>query len=739
MNRSWPRLLFVIACGFAFVFAPLGGSAVSARQGFAAADPGVAPGWLVQRVDSPLTFTEPSQHSMRLDSAGYPRLAYGGDHLYYAYQDAGGWHTEVADGAWSVGRGASLALDSAGKAHISYYDAANRILKYATNKSGAWVTKMVGTRTGVGRYSDITIDSSGGPAIVYYDSSNEALRYIFYDSEYGGWGPNELIAVDLDDPGHTGWFSFALDTSVLPNKPHVSFFQTDSAISPTGDLYYAHYTSANAWVFDYIDSCEAPDECRAGEYNSIALDPVSKMPSVAYSYTFFSEPVLAYGAFNGTTWSFNIIDSAIPKYIALAIDSTSKAHVTYQYGGFKYLRQPGPGGDPWTSPYTIDATGGPGEGSSLAVFGVLAHVVHYDAVTGVLRFVDHERSGWLAPYTVATQGAKVGKCASLAVDGLGRSHISYFDETHGYLLYARYDGSTLAAKGNIDVSGTASCSSVMAVDPLTNNPVVGLVKGGNLYYAAYASNAWQAPILVDNITSLSYDGYQDFGLAVRPDGKAVFAYRRDDDLVMATRDGSGWTVGTVTSGITGKISLVLGSGGSPHILFYLGNQLSHAFTYGVGWKIEPVADAASNYYGAALAASQNGKLAAVFLASGGWKMHYAERTTTCDSLSKLCQWTAPVQVDEQCEEYFSLAMDRSGVPHAACMALLSQGMSLHYITRRGSSWSILEVDGGGSVGWYPSLALSPSGKPRISYYDQYNYDLKFALAWDTVYLPALRK
>jgi hypothetical protein len=42
-------------------------------------------------------------------------------------------------------------------------------------------------------------------------------------------------------------------------------------------------------------------------------------------------------------------------------------------------------------------------------------------------------------------------------------------------------------------------------------------------------------------------------------------------------------------------------------------------------------------------------------------------------------------------------------------------------------WSITTVDSTGSVGLYTSLAFTPSGQPAISYYDNANFDLKYAV------------
>jgi len=39
-------------------------------------------GWLVECVDCPKYFSNMTDRSLRLDAAGHPHIAYGGDHLY---------------------------------------------------------------------------------------------------------------------------------------------------------------------------------------------------------------------------------------------------------------------------------------------------------------------------------------------------------------------------------------------------------------------------------------------------------------------------------------------------------------------------------------------------------------------------------------------------------------------------------------------------------------------------------
>jgi hypothetical protein len=71
----------------------------------------------------------------------------------------------------------SLAVDSNGSVHISYYDETNLDLKYATNSSGTWVTSTIDSTGDVGRYTSIALDTNNKVHISYYDLTNGKLKY----------------------------------------------------------------------------------------------------------------------------------------------------------------------------------------------------------------------------------------------------------------------------------------------------------------------------------------------------------------------------------------------------------------------------------------------------------------------------------------------------------------------------------------------------------------------------------
>ena len=114
--------------------------------------------WLTERVDS----NKVGNHSsLALNSAGWPHISYydfTNDDLKYAYKDASGWHIETVDYAGRVGAYTSLALDAAGRPHISYCSRTNDHVITCNDLKYAW-------RDDTGWHVERFIDSNG-PAYV---------------------------------------------------------------------------------------------------------------------------------------------------------------------------------------------------------------------------------------------------------------------------------------------------------------------------------------------------------------------------------------------------------------------------------------------------------------------------------------------------------------------------------------------------------------------------------------------
>ena len=419
------------------------------------------------------------------------------------------------------------------------------------------------------------------------------------------------------------------------------------------------------------------------------------------------------------------------------VGTTRKARLAWKQDGLKYAYRNAV--DDWTDTAVVDANTGAGEWVSLAVAGATPKVLHYNTSNGVLSYVNHDRDGWLAPYTIMTQGHDVGECSSLAVDKQGFLHISYFDDTNNSLNYVQTEiGEDPSIMNRIDNSGLTSCFSVIAVDP-SNNPAVGLIRGGNLYISWLSGAYWLEPLLV--ATGVSVIDRQAFGMALDASGYAHFTYRKGGDLWYSYWTGGGWSHNLIVDNTVAarEVAIALGPTNIPSIAYYEGTTLYH-------WTknfldipiIEQIAGSGAGV-GAAIAVDPSGKVVAAYLDDLGMNLAFSSRSNVCNGgPTYTCIWTPAGVVDPQGEEFFSLAVDRSGTPHLAA-TVFSFPLSLHYITRRGTSWVVKTVDSNRSVGWKPAIALSPSGRPRISYYDMLNQDLKVVYQLDRIFLPIVRK
>lgn len=190
--------------------------------------------WVYEAVESPYSETG-WESSLALEST-YPytphisyRYRLGDSDLRYAWLNGTTWLTETVDSAGDVGKYTSLALDSSGDSHISYFDDTNDALKYAWRSGTTWLSETVDS-TGQPAWgrgtTSLELDGADMPYISYYDAVNDDLKLARFDGTV--W-----IIQAVDSGGDVGQYSsLALDRM---GCPHISYYDATH-----GDLKYAY-------------------------------------------------------------------------------------------------------------------------------------------------------------------------------------------------------------------------------------------------------------------------------------------------------------------------------------------------------------------------------------------------------------------------------------------------------------------------------------------------------------------
>jgi len=175
--------------------------------------------------------------SLALDGSGYGHISYfdyegpGGSGLRYARWNGSSWDFTLVDSvAWpsALGYDTSLALDSSGNPHISYFAGATPHLNYAWYDGSSWDITTVDSLTEAGACTSLALDGSGSPHIAYYDATHQAVNYAAWTGS--GW---DIDTVDsVGGPAYD--VSLALDSSGFA---HISYYDATDQ-----DLMYANNT-----------------------------------------------------------------------------------------------------------------------------------------------------------------------------------------------------------------------------------------------------------------------------------------------------------------------------------------------------------------------------------------------------------------------------------------------------------------------------------------------------------------
>ena len=277
----------------------------------------------------------------------------GAAHISYRTLDAGLGYATNTRGCWSgeevyrgrtgsaqvsVARENALALDSAGRPHISfsYSDGHAEDLMVATNKTGAWVATTVDSELSVGLENSIALDANGAMRISHWKWNDETLRYSAnvtgtWTTETIGKAPWDRTAIALDSAGHV----------------YV-------AHGDGGRLVYTT-NATGAWTTSVIAA--------SGRSPSLAIDAHDKLH---VSYTHNSDLVVATNA--GGAWtSTTVAQGAAPDvYHALAVDRAGYTHVSFYDGRNGDLKYANNVGGRWQVE-TVDSPGDVGRSNAIAV------------------------------------------------------------------------------------------------------------------------------------------------------------------------------------------------------------------------------------------------------------------------------------------------------------------------------------------------------------------------------------
>jgi hypothetical protein len=324
---------------------------------------------------------------------------------------ADGWEHQKID---SKGSDTSIAIDSNGDLHISYYISTNKDLKYARWDGSSWLNETVDLTGDVGRYSSLALDGNDHPHISYYDETNKDLKY-------ARWTGNYWNIETPDSAGNVGEYtSIAIDEK---GYAHISYYEEYQECN----LKYAKWNGIN-WSIEVVDGPWYIDG-----YTSIALDE-SSYPHISY-YDRINDN-LKYAKWNGSDWDIEVVDNSndVGEFSSISLDSNDNPHIGYydrHNTALKYAKWNGSG---WNVETVSDYCEG---GISLTLDDYDSPYISHSSA-GPIKHTWWNGSGW--EVNIVTPGI-TGYSSSITLDGLGWAHISYCTQSGVYY-----------AKGLIDIT-----------------------------------------------------------------------------------------------------------------------------------------------------------------------------------------------------------------------------------------------------------------------------------------------
>ena len=251
-----------------------------------------------------------------------------GDAAYAVFRD-GEWKVEGALDAGHDGWDNRLAVDDQGQPHMSAIDpqefGGDGVEYYFRTPSGEWAVEWAVEAVGSGPLTyqfatSIAVDSNGGVHISYFDQDQEDL--VLASRGGAGWS---LSTVDSD--GTSGMFSsLVIDGS---GRFHIAYLQR-TGISSGVVKYATKGSDGSGWEIRDVDELDSLSIGFIGARNitSLALDSDGS-PWIVYS----DERELKLAIWTGAEWQHDtVVESAagdLGQLVSLKLDSNDDPHIAY--------------------------------------------------------------------------------------------------------------------------------------------------------------------------------------------------------------------------------------------------------------------------------------------------------------------------------------------------------------------------------------------------------------------------
>ena len=295
-----------------------------------------------------------------------------------------------------------------------------------------------GASADVGVQASLAAGRDGSLQVSYGDLTAKTLKYAKWN---GAWNIS-TIASDGESEGHS---SLALDGG---GEPQISYLKG----SPYDDLGYARWDGVD-WSTQTVD---APG--LTGYDTSIKVDGLGN-PHI--SYTDFSTAKLRYAEWDGSAWSAGDVadvGNADSASTSLDLAADGSPHIAYNNSTTASLMYAKKTGASW-SVSAVDAARDGDRNISLVLDSSANAHLAYISPAGALKYAEWAGSWQKTEIETEIDAAQ----PSIALDGAGRPHISYYDQALKILKYARYDG-VIWSTGTVDSAGDEGSNGSIALD-----------------------------------------------------------------------------------------------------------------------------------------------------------------------------------------------------------------------------------------------------------------------------------